>query len=132
MPHLRPSWCNTVVLKYRARCNKRPCQARKTLRGTYDPNDRVACHVPGCGGSMRIDVTRERDCAKDSQGGQPMCRCAGTSEALGAMSSRNAPHTRGTRGCVHHEAVRVDRSLAPVPKHSPRRRPYEPEGEPPF
>lgn len=114
------------MIRYRARCNKRPCQARKTIKGVYDPNDRRPCHVPGCKGLMRKDVTRERDCTRDATGGGELCRCDGLE-----MSIRNSPHRRGSKGCKHFEDVKVEQSLRPVPKHSPRR-PYEPEGEPSF
>lgn len=121
-----------MTVSYRARCGKHACRARRTIKGNYDPNDREACHKPGCTGLMREDKNRKNGCAKDSQGGQPTCWCAGTTEALGKMSMRNAPHTRGTTGCMHYDAVVLERSLAPVSKHSPRKNPYEPEGEPPF
>lgn len=114
-------------MKYRARCNKRVCQARKTIKGVYDPNDRVNCHMPGCDGLMRIDVTRERDPIGD-RGYEGLCRCDGIAWA----DMRNSPHRKGIRGCVHYEDHVTDRSLKPIPKHSPRQKPYEPEGEPPF
>lgn len=101
-------------MKYRARCNKRACQARKTIKGVYDPNDRVPCHKRGCKGLMRIDVTRERDCTKDASNGAGLCQCDGIS-----FSAHNRPHRKGTKGCKHYDDMIRARNLAPRSKHSP-------------
>lgn len=103
------------MTSYRARCNKRPCQARRTIRGVYDPNDRESCHKHGCKGMMRKDVTRERDCNKDASGGRPLCRCDGVQWA----DMRGSPHNRGDPGCNHREDVLIERGLSPRSKHSP-------------
>jgi len=99
-------------MKYRARCSTRQ-QHRKTIKGVYDPNDRLPCHVPGCPGLMREDITREREGFKDS-GSKELCRCDGLE-----MSIRNAPHLKGTKGCKYHDEVVTKRNLSPRSKHSP-------------
>lgn len=104
-------------MSYRARCNKRACQARRTIKGVYDPNDREKCHDPkgvGCCGLMRKDVTRERDVTKDASGGGKLCRCDGLT-----MSSRNSPHRYGCRGCRHHDEYIIEKAFKPRSKHSP-------------
>ncbi len=102
------------MTSYRARCNKRPCQARRTIKGVYDPNDRERCHKPDCKGMMRIDTTRERIGWRDSTS-QPLCHCDGVKWA----DTRNAPHNRGAVGCSHREDVLIERGMSPRSKHSP-------------
>ena len=114
-----------MTVKYRARCNKRACQARRTIKGNYDPNDRLPCHMYNCKGLMRKDVTRERLGGNE---GRELCHCDGVQWA----DTRNSPHRKGSEGCRHREEMLIEQALRPVPKHSPRQKPYEPEGEPPF
>lgn len=99
-------------MKYHARCSTR-AQHRKTIKGVYDPNDRVKCHVKGCKGMMRIDVTRENDPVTD-RGSEKLCRCDGFE-----MSLRNAPHRYGCNGCKYHSVEMAKRYQSPRSKHSP-------------
>ena len=117
-------------MKYDARCNQRACQARRPLPGAYDPNDRVPCHMPSCKGLMYEDKNRKTKArkARDVTGGLGRCHCDGVAWA----DMRNSPHIKGAQGCRHREGVLLERSLKPPPKHSPRKKPYEPEGDPPF
>lgn len=107
--------------KYRARCNQRACQARRTIEGVYDPNDRPGCHVPGCKGLMYEDSNRKTKArrVKDATGGVKMCRCGGTTFGIGRMSMRNAPHKWGQVGCIYREDYLLQRGGEPPSKHSP-------------
>lgn len=92
-------------MSYRARCNKRPCQARRTIKGTYDPNDRLPCDNPGCEGLMYADKRRNRLGAGD---GRELCRCDGVQWA----DTRGSPHAKGSRGCKHWEDCLLDSILS--------------------
>ncbi len=106
-------------MKYRARCSS-PKHHRKTIKGVYDPNDRLSCHVPGCMGKMYFDKTRNKLGSND---GRELCRCDGF-----AMSIRNAPHRKGCKGCNHREEYLIEKSLRDVSKHAAK----PVDDEPPF
>lgn len=58
-------------MSYPARCNRRSCQARRTLAKPVEQYERrPKCHLPGCEGLMYTDWCRVR--GKDRA---PTCRC---------------------------------------------------------
>lgn len=103
-------------MKYPARCNKRACQARRTLSKPVEEYvRRPKCHVPGCGGFMYIDKTRKRGAESDRG---KICR----------DDCFIPPHRYGQKGCKHHDEFVLDRSMRETSKHSP----IKSESEPPF
>jgi hypothetical protein len=92
-----------------ARCNKRACQARRTL--SMMPEHYVnwpRCHIVGCDGKMYADKFRMKKANQAADRGE-VCECDG----------RPGKHRRGQAGCRDREDVIIQRSLLPTPKHSP-------------
>lgn len=88
------------MAKVPARCNRRACQARRTL--SKHPLDYVRwpkCHIKGCAGKMYVDTYR---LAKGPYDRAPECRCDGWARV----------HRRGQVGCVYREEHIIERSLA--------------------
>lgn len=110
-------------MRVRARCNKRNCQARKTLRERIDPNDRPPCHMPGCNGLMYEDKHRAKNPATD-RGYRGYCKCIPSNSALLAINrTGNMPHYKGQPGCVHHQDYVMESSLTKGTRtHSPTKR----------
>ncbi len=106
-------------MKYRARCNKRACQARRNLtKHVFEFVHPPKCHIAGCTGLMYIDKYRQRKGPKDHP---PVCKCDGYMY----------PHRQNSKDCYNYEDHIIDRSLRDLPKNSPLRQP-EPEGWDPF
>lgn len=93
--------------RVRARCNKRSCQARRTLNKPIEEYaERPKCHKPGCDGLMYEDKYRTRKGDKDRA---PMCR----------DDCRPFPHRIDDPHCKHYSRFVEDRYNAPRSRHSP-------------
>ncbi len=99
----------------RARCNKRNCQARRTLSKPISQYvNRPKCHIPGCTGLMYEDKFRN---GKREREIQPLCKCLGLPTQ---NRDGNAPHMRGTVRCVHRDEHLLTMSFEKgTKKHSP-------------
>lgn len=96
-------------MSYPCRCNKRTCQARKSLKKhPADYKHRPECPIHGCGGLMYLDEYRYSGGAKD-QGSAEVCR----------LDCLPHVHRTSTEGCRSHEDYLRKRNAAPRSKHSP-------------
>ncbi len=94
-------------MSYPCRCNKRSCQARKSLR--KKPDDyvrRPKCPIPGCGGLMYFDNHRFTNSVRDR----------GEECGLDCLPYR---HMVSNKKCRKNEDYVAKRNLAPRSKHSP-------------
>ncbi len=102
-----------------ARCNRRPCQARRNLSKHPEEYARwPTCHVNGCSGKMYVDKYRLRKGPHDLP---PVCRdsaCRWTPANL--KNWRQPMHRVNTEGCSGYEDWKLDRALA-ASKHRPNK-----------
>lgn len=105
-------------MRYQCRCNKRACQARRTLAKHPDEYVRPPkCHR--CkDGLMYVDKTRQR--RADSDRGRP-CNCDGIHHT----------HRYGQKGRNHRETFLFERSLREASRHNPYQH-IPADDEPPF
>lgn len=103
------------------RCNKRSCQARRTLRKRPEQYVREPkCHIPGCDGKMYVDEYRLRKGEFDNppQCTDPNCNFTRRHfERTGRVMIR--PHRVSNDLCDHYQEWITKRNMAPRSKHSP-------------
>lgn len=104
-------------MKYPCRCNRRDCQARRTLNKHPDAYKRPPrCH--GCRhGTMYLDKYRKARGAKDNP---PVCY----------DDCYHYPHRTNSKHCKHREDWKLERSLAPKSRHDPYQHHESPEEAP--
>lgn len=96
-------------MKYPCRCNKRTCQARKSLPKKPELYvRRPECPIPGCGGLMYFDRYRFENGPRDQ----------GSAEPCG-LDCTPFRHRTSNKQCRGHEEYLAKRNQAPRSKHSP-------------
>ena len=107
-------------MKIPARCNKRQCQARRSLSKPLEAYARrPKCHIAGCSGLMLIDKTRA-DKANDAKDRGVPCHCNAP------VMLRPTAHRRGQKGCMYRDEMLAKRGKQAT--HSP----IEPKDYVPF
>lgn len=103
------SICVPVNMGYQARCNKRLCQARRTLPKRVTMYiKRPKCHIPGCSGLMLMDEHRIK--------GKPQ---HGEFVEVCRLDCLPHPHKTNSKGCRGYREYMNKRNDSPRPKHSP-------------
>lgn len=96
-------------MRYPCRCNRRDCQARRTL--SMRPEEYInhpSCHRPGCTGKMYVDEYRLAGGKNDRA---PTCR---SEDCYPYPHGMNSPH------CKYREDFIIGAALAES-KHNPNR-----------
>ena len=102
-------------MKYRCRCRRRACQARRNL--SKHPDDYIRppkCHIPGCNGTLRLDLVRQEKREKHP----PVCRDPLCQHHR--TTGKFIPfHRVSTNGCSGYNDWITARNTSPRSKHSP-------------